>query len=274
MPAIQFAHLIRHVVFELPRRHSSRPAAAGCGARAWTCGQASTGRSEGCRGHGSKWHSGYELVAAYASVAGDVTRGVPGGNMGDDEPRTWLTYAEAGRALEMQPGSAKRLSFRRHWPRRMGNDGLARVGVPVAALRYVSDDTDKDATGVATGDSTGDATRGNTGDTLRDNTGDSTETDGDASPAAFLKTLTAELAHARTQLAVREGELAGLREALRVMEAETREAARRADRAEQAALDAWHATADLVRLLTPSKVVNIPAKAVRPQRGWLRRLLG
>jgi len=185
--------------------------------------------------------------------------------MGDDEPRTWLTYAEAGRALGMQPGSAKRLSFRRHWPRRTGNDGLARVGVPASALHRVPGDATRDAPGVVTGDSIGDAPRGDT----RDSTGTGRDT-----PSVSAEILAMELAHARVQLAAREGELAGLREALRVAETGTHEAVQRADRAEQAALDAWRTTADLARMLAQVKAANTPAQALPPRRGWLGRLLG
>ncbi len=86
--------------------------------------------------------------------------------------------------------------------------------------------------------------------------------------------LAVELAHIRVQLAAREGELAGLREALRIAEAGTHEAARRADRAEQAALDAWRTTADLARLLTPAKVSDVLAQVPPRRRGWLVRLFG
>lgn len=176
--------------------------------------------------------------------------------MGDDELRTWLTYTEAGQALGMQPGSAKRLSFRRHWPRRTGNDGLARVGVPVAELGRV----------------TGGDTGNNTGGVSRDVTGDSPGTSRDIVPAS-AETLAVELMHMRVQLATREGELAGLREALRVAEAGTHEATRRANSAEQAALDAWRTTADLARLLTQAKVADVSVQASPRRRGWLERLL-
>lgn len=204
-------------------------------------------------------------MAPHATVTGGAT----GGSMGDNEPRTWLTYTEAGRALGMQPGSAKRLSFRRHWPRRTGNDGLARVGVPASELRRVTGDV----TGVATGDSTRGASGGSTGDAPRGDTGDSTGAGRDM-PPDHTETLTVELAHVRVQLAAREGELAGVREALRMAEAGTREAVQRADRAEQVALDAWRTTAELARLLAQVKVAGAPAQAVPPRRGWLGRLLG
>ena len=176
--------------------------------------------------------------------------------MGDTEPRTWLTYAEAGQVLGVRPDSAKRLSFRRHWPRRTGNDGLARIGMPTAELHRVTGDNPGDITGDATGDVPGDAP----------------VTGRDTAPAP-AEVFAVELAHVRMQLATREGELAGLREALRVAETGTHEAARRADRAEQAALDAWRTTAELARLLTQAKTLEVPAQAP-PRRGWLVRLFG
>lgn len=45
-----------------------------------------------------------------------------------------LTYAELGEKLSIKPASAKRLAQRRKWPRVIGNDGSARVRVPVEAV--------------------------------------------------------------------------------------------------------------------------------------------
>lgn len=188
--------------------------------------------------------------------------------MGDTELRTWLTYAEAGQALGMRPDSAKRLSFRRHWPRRTGNDGLARVGVPAAELHGATGGNPGDVTGGAPDEASGDSSSDATGDIP----GGAIKTSRDTAPV-LAELLATELAHVRMQLATREGELAGLREALRIAEAGTHEAARRADRAEQAALDAWRTTTDLVRLLTQAKAPSVPAQ-VPPRRGWLVRLLG
>lgn len=184
--------------------------------------------------------------------------------MGNDEARTWLTYAEAGRALEMQPGSVKRLSFRKKWPRRTGNDGLARVGVPVAELHLATGDVTGGSGDVVTGDSTTNPTGGATG-------GSTGTSGGTASVPAEV--LAAELAHVRVQLANREGELAGVREALRVAETAVHEATRRAGHAEQAAIDAWRTTADLARLLAQARIVSVPAQAPPHRRGWLARLL-
>lgn len=173
--------------------------------------------------------------------------------MSDDEQRAWLTYAEAGQVLGIKPSSAKRLSFRRHWPRRTGNDGHARVQLPAAELHRV--------TGGATGDPTGDTP------------GDRRKADG-GKPSIPAETLALELIGLRVQLAAREGELAGVREALQIAETGMREATQRANRADQAALDAWRTTADLARLLAQAEPAKPPTPIPAP-RGrllwWFRR---
>ncbi len=74
-----------------------------------------------------------------------------------------LTYAELGAALGITAASAKRLAIRRAWAKKPGNDGKARVAVPVERLEgehAVSGDAagevTKDAAGDAAGDVTGD----------------------------------------------------------------------------------------------------------------------
>jgi hypothetical protein len=54
-----------------------------------------------------------------------------------------MTYQELANALRIEPASAKRLAIRRKWPKRPGNDGRARVGVPFDAFpeRAADDDT-------------------------------------------------------------------------------------------------------------------------------------
>lgn len=46
----------------------------------------------------------------------------------------FLTYAELAAKLGIKPDSAKKLAQRRKWARVVGNDGLARVKVPVEAV--------------------------------------------------------------------------------------------------------------------------------------------
>lgn len=51
------------------------------------------------------------------------------------EPSRSMTYLELGEALRILPTSAARLAKRRRWPRTKGNDGRARVEVPLEALQ-------------------------------------------------------------------------------------------------------------------------------------------
>lgn len=51
-----------------------------------------------------------------------------------DEGVQSLTYSELAQALGITRESARQLAMRRRWPRRTGNDGRARVAVPVSEL--------------------------------------------------------------------------------------------------------------------------------------------
>src|SRR5215208_6243982 len=42
----------------------------------------------------------------------------------------WLTYEEMAAELGIERESARQLAKRKRWPRRPGNDGRARIGVP------------------------------------------------------------------------------------------------------------------------------------------------
>jgi hypothetical protein len=76
-----------------------------------------------------------------------------------------LTYAELAEALGITPASAKRLAIRRGWPKQLGNDGKARVMVPLERLeRPVPDDDTSEATDDAPSVTTGDDTSGDTRD--------------------------------------------------------------------------------------------------------------
>ena len=46
----------------------------------------------------------------------------------------WVTYDELAAALGIAPDSARRLVARKRWPRQTGNDGRARIEVPVERL--------------------------------------------------------------------------------------------------------------------------------------------
>jgi hypothetical protein len=113
-----------------------------------------------------------------------------------------LTYAELGAALGITPASAKRLAIRRAWAKTAGNDGKARVAVPVERLEVEHP---------VTGDDTGETTRDITGDDTSDATGDITSDKPDLSAAvAILERHTGRL----------EGELAAMRVKLETVESE------------------------------------------------------
>src|SRR4051812_17342595 len=70
-----------------------------------------------------------------------------------------LTYPELAEALGITPASAKRLAQRRRWPKQPGNDGRARVIVPVERLErqhVVAGDVTDDAGGDDAADVAGD----------------------------------------------------------------------------------------------------------------------
>ena len=52
----------------------------------------------------------------------------------DTTDTRWLTYDEIAAALGITPDSARRLVARKRWPRRAGNDGKARIGVPAERI--------------------------------------------------------------------------------------------------------------------------------------------
>lgn len=68
-------------------------------------------------------------------------------SLGDDsgEPVRWLTYREAAEALGIAVGSAKRTAFRKGWARQPGNDGAARVAVPLSEIDRRTPDSSDDA---------------------------------------------------------------------------------------------------------------------------------
>ena len=71
----------------------------------------------------------FKLNGVDTVVSIDQPRGAP------EEPVRWMTYAELGQARGISTASATRLTFRRKWRRQKGNDGIARVEVPVGEDR-------------------------------------------------------------------------------------------------------------------------------------------
>lgn len=61
--------------------------------------------------------------------------------MADDNGGEWLTWVEAADRLGIKPDSVKRRARSRHWPRKMGNDGMARVLIPSGRLEAIPTDS-------------------------------------------------------------------------------------------------------------------------------------
>ncbi|MCH8491300.1 MAG: hypothetical protein LAT81_15425 [Oceanicaulis sp.] len=68
----------------------------------------------------------------------------------DDE--RMMTYAEAANALGVKVDSVKRRARNRRWRREIGNDGLARVAVPVSVLPQQTGDHPSDSPRTEPGD--------------------------------------------------------------------------------------------------------------------------
>lgn len=60
--------------------------------------------------------------------------------------QNWFTYAEAATVLGIKPDSVKRRAMRKRWPKRMGNDGKARIQMPDAVTNDITSDTTPDIT--------------------------------------------------------------------------------------------------------------------------------
>ena len=134
--------------------------------------------------------------------------------MGDSMDGTrWLSYAELAQARGISKASATRLVFRKGWRRRVGNDGVARAAVPLTeTARHAHDNTP-------------DSIHGNIPDIIPGNT--ATVQGQTAELMALQATLDVrarELVDEITHRARSEGELVGLRGALRIAEAATRDA--------------------------------------------------
>lgn len=153
-----------------------------------------------------------------------------------DEERVWLTYEEAGEALGIKAASAKRLSFRRHWPHRAGNDGLARVGVAVAELRRVTGGVTGDAAGdvhrVAPGDDSGASPVTAPGDKPNDTAALALALD-------RIEVLAGQVGHARAEVERLRAEVVEAVRGRAEAEGTAADARRRAEGAERAAVEAW-----------------------------------
>lgn len=66
--------------------------------------------------------------------------------MGEDLEVVWMTYDEAARALRIKPDSVRRRAASRKWAKRLGNDKLARVGIPRDIIPDVTPEPSPDVT--------------------------------------------------------------------------------------------------------------------------------
>lgn len=67
----------------------------------------------------------------------------------------WLDYDELGRVFGIERESARRLVMRKRWARSKGNDGKARVGVPIDCLPPVTPTSTGERPVSGAGDATG-----------------------------------------------------------------------------------------------------------------------
>jgi hypothetical protein len=163
----------------------------------------------------------------------------------------WMTYGQIADAFRIKKDSARRLAFRKGWRRQEGNDGMARVAVPADDLARAADiptDDPQDAEGDGAHDGPYDA------------------------PAVSV-----QVAELREQLGRREGELAGVREALRLVEAAATEARERAAQATQQAQEAIARVAQMEERARTAERDLAGAQATLARlrgRGLLDRLFG
>jgi len=121
----------------------------------------------------------------------------------DDDPELWLTYDEAAKRLGIKPDSVRRRAASRKWPRRQGNDGLARIRIPPDKIRIQN----PDATPAIIPDNPDEGLRIELGQTRR------------------------QLSEAREELAAARAEISGIRERLADTQAERDRLTRLLDRA-------------------------------------------
>lgn len=173
-----------------------------------------------------------------------------------------LTYAELGAALGITAASAKRLAIRRGWQKTPGNDGKARVSVPVERLQ-------------AGGDDTGDDTPPVPGDDPNDATGDGGDTQEPHLPVALevltrhIERLEGELVEVRSALdaeRVRAAQVDALNAVLEIERKRAEELRQERDRWAGAAEVAQRQISDMTKRPEPMEANGV--------RGAIRRWLG
>jgi hypothetical protein len=105
---------------------------------------AATGTRGSAIGYPAPFAAKLDTGAIRDGRAGDATDDV-----GSDV--RWMSYAELGQARGISTASATRLAFRRKWRRQVGNDGTARVAVPIAEARRSPDRSHDDGADVVGG---------------------------------------------------------------------------------------------------------------------------
>jgi hypothetical protein len=167
------------------------------------------------------------------TVTDDDARGLPGDTK-------WMTYTELGARLGIERLSAKRLAMRHRWPRRAGNDGAARVAVPVSVL----DGRLR---------------------TKPENTGA-----GDSAPGQKLQNQ-ALIARLRERIASLEGQLSGLKTALDARAADHKAEISRLEQRHREELDRLVKThaAEIERLST-LRMHSVPAPPPKRSPFWWR----
>lgn len=180
----------------------------------------------------------------------------------------WLSYDEIAAALRITPASARRLVARtKQWPRKAGNDGRARIGIP---LERLPPDNPTDAVPDVRHDASHDA--------VPDATHDVRSTI--AALEAHVETLKAALAKAETEAKRDRARADGLNQDLDVAWRELALA-----KAEAATVPALKDTAEALKTaLATSRDQNAEIRAerdrlltrehLREQRRWWRRLVG
>lgn len=202
-----------------------------------------------------------------------------------DETR-WLTYDELAAALRIAPDSARRLVARRRWPRMTGNDGKARIQVPIERLTpdspsAITRDIEIDAAADSKADSHPDAVSPIMQVLMRhlervekDLENVKAERDREQSRAAGLAVRIAEVETARAAL---EGEAATLKNILTNRDLELgRERERVADlsaRLMNATVQATEAAGMRDGLTARLEAVSAELQALR-SRPWWRRVIG
>jgi hypothetical protein len=169
----------------------------------------------------------------------------------------WLSYDEIAAALRITPASARRLVARnKQWPRKSGNDGRARIGIPAERL---PPDNPTDAVPDVRHDAVPDDIPGVSG-TI-------------AALEAHVETLKAALAKAETEAARERGRADGLNQDLDVAWREL--ALAKAEAATVPALKtALAASRDQTAEIRAERDRVLTREHLREQRRWYRRLVG